>query len=88
MNQENVYSKGCEVKNLLKSKTSVDLVEFNIQFGQPTHPMGSGRPPWAAGESIITKSFQSGRGMLKNLSIVSGYSGGGGIVDIDLMISL
>ena len=23
------------------------------QFGQDTHPMGSGRPPWAAGEYII-----------------------------------
>ena len=31
MNQENVYPKGCEVKYLLKSKTSVDLVEFNSQ---------------------------------------------------------
>ena len=28
MNQENAYSKGCEVKYLLKSKLSVDLVEF------------------------------------------------------------
>ncbi len=26
MNQENAYSKGCKVKYLLKSKTSVDLV--------------------------------------------------------------
>ena len=26
MNQENGYSKGCKVKDLLKSKTSVDLV--------------------------------------------------------------
>ena len=25
MNQENAYSKGCKVKFLLKSKTSVDL---------------------------------------------------------------
>ncbi len=31
MNQENAYSKGCEVKYLLKSKTSVDLVDFNSQ---------------------------------------------------------
>ncbi len=31
MNQENAYSKGCEVKYLLKSKTGVDLVEFNSQ---------------------------------------------------------
>ena len=28
-NQENAYSKDCEVMYLLKSKTSVDLVEFN-----------------------------------------------------------
>ena len=27
MNQDNAYSKGCEAKYLLKSKTSVDLVE-------------------------------------------------------------
>ena len=26
---------------------------YYIQFGQYTHPMGSGRPPWAAGEFII-----------------------------------
>ena len=32
MNQENAYSKGCEVKYLLKSKTSFDLVEFNSQI--------------------------------------------------------
>ncbi len=32
MNQENAYSKGCEVKHLLKSKTSVDPVEFNSQW--------------------------------------------------------
>ena len=31
MNQENAYSKGCEVKYLFKSKISVDLVEFNSQ---------------------------------------------------------
>ncbi len=31
MNQENAYSKGCEVKYLLKSKTSVDLIEINSQ---------------------------------------------------------
>ncbi len=29
MNQENAYSKGCEVKYLLKSKTSADLVDFS-----------------------------------------------------------
>ncbi len=32
MNQENAYSKGCEVKYLLKSKTSVYLAEFNSQL--------------------------------------------------------
>ena len=31
MNQENTYSKGLEVKYLLKSKTSVDLAEFKSQ---------------------------------------------------------
>ncbi len=31
MNQENAYSKGCEVKYLLKSKTSVDLIEIKSQ---------------------------------------------------------
>ncbi len=31
MNQENTYSKGCEVKYLLKSKTGVDLFDFNSQ---------------------------------------------------------
>ena len=31
MNQENAYSTGCKAKYLLKSKTSVDLVEFNSQ---------------------------------------------------------
>ncbi len=30
MNQENAYSKGCKEKYLLKSKTGVDLVEFNF----------------------------------------------------------
>ncbi len=29
--QENAYSKGCKVKGLMKSKTSLDLVEFNSQ---------------------------------------------------------
>ena len=29
----------------------VRLHIYYIQFGQYTHPMGSGRPPWAAGES-------------------------------------
>ncbi len=31
MNQENAYSNGCKVKYLLKSKTSVHMVEFNSQ---------------------------------------------------------
>ncbi len=31
MNLENAYSKGGEVKYLLKNKTSGDLVEFNSQ---------------------------------------------------------
>ncbi len=33
MNQENAYSKGCEVTTtiLVERKTSVDLVEFNSQ---------------------------------------------------------
>ncbi len=31
MNQENAYLKGCEVRYLLKSKTSIVLVEFNSQ---------------------------------------------------------
>ena len=35
MNQENAYSKGCEVKYLLKSKTSADLVEFNHKSALP-----------------------------------------------------
>ncbi len=30
MSQQDAYSQGCEVKYLLNSKTSVDLVEFNI----------------------------------------------------------
>ncbi len=34
MNQENTYSKGCEVKYLLK-RTSVDLVEVNRQNDFP-----------------------------------------------------
>ncbi len=29
---------------------------YYIHFGQYTHPMGSGRPPWAAGESYISYS--------------------------------
>ncbi len=34
MNQESTYSRGCEVKYLVKVKTSVDLqVEFNSQRG-------------------------------------------------------
>ena len=31
----------------------VPLHIYYIQFGQCTHPMGHGRPPWAAGEQII-----------------------------------
>ncbi len=39
MNQENTYSKGCKVKYLLKSKTSVDLVDFNIPVQLKKHIM-------------------------------------------------
>ncbi len=31
----------------------VPLHVYYIQFGQYTQPMGSGRPPWAAGEYLI-----------------------------------
>ena len=33
----------------------VPLYVYYIQFGQYTHPMGSGRPPWAAGEYINSR---------------------------------
>ena len=29
---------------------------YYIQFSQYTHPMGSGRPPWAAGEYVMVQS--------------------------------
>ena len=29
---------------------------YCIEFGQCTQPMGSGRPPWAAGEYVINKA--------------------------------
>ena len=38
MNQENAYLKGCEVKYLLRSKTSVDLIEFNSMRGNSPDP--------------------------------------------------
>ena len=31
----------------------IDMIFGYIQYGQYTHPMGSGRPPWAAGEQEI-----------------------------------
>ncbi len=34
----------------------VPLHVYYIQFGQYTHPMGSARPPWAAGE-LLHDSF-------------------------------
>ena len=34
----------------------VPLHVYYIQFGQHTHPMGSGRPPWAAGKLFMAKA--------------------------------
>ena len=51
----------------------VPLHVYYINFGQYTHPMGSDRPPWAAGEYYIT--------YLDNTLIltVGGANGEGGV---------
>ena len=43
------------IHNLKKVEPLDRQPSYYIQFGQYTHPMGSGRSPWAAGEyNIVT----------------------------------
>ena len=47
------FPSGCHSLNKVES---LDLVHsYNIHFGQYTQSMGSGRPPWAAGEYIYLR---------------------------------
>ncbi len=53
-------------KKVVQIMRGAPLYVYYIQFGQYTHPMGSGRPPWASYEPV---SSQCGTGLRAKASI-------------------